>query len=42
MSTQFAFCLDSAERSFREGRFADAEHALTAALALEPRSVKAN
>ena len=42
MTTQFAFCLESAERSLREGRYADAEHALGAALALEPRSVMAH
>jgi hypothetical protein len=31
--TQFAFCLESAERALREGRWADAEQALVAAAA---------
>ena len=42
MTSEFAFCLESGDRALREGRYADAEHALTAALALEPRSVKAH
>jgi len=38
--TQFVLCLASGDQALREGRYADAEQALTAALALEPRSVK--
>ena len=39
--SQFTLCLDSGDRALREGRYVDAEQALTAALALDPRSVKA-
>ena len=37
--SEFTLCLDSGDRALREGRYADAEQALTAALALDPRSV---
>ena len=39
--SQFTFCFESGDRALREGRYADAEQALAAALALDPRSVKA-
>jgi len=39
---EFASNLERGDRSLREGRYAEAERALSAAVALQPRSVKAH